>query len=113
MSRRNAVSSSASAPATELMLPAGGVSSKPKTHQMRRFRVAVAVLLALGIASLGVAIGLSIGGRAQPSPGDWSAWRPPDGGLAGAQEIADYVAPYYRADPSTQLAVVTPVHLND
>src|SRR5205807_3244567 len=29
------------------------------------------------------------------------------------QEIADYVAPYYRAAPSNQLAVVTAVNLNN
>jgi hypothetical protein len=70
-------------------------------------------LLALGLCSLGVAVGLSTAGRRAPSPGDWSAWSPPDGGLTGAQEIADFVAPYYRATPSEQLAVVTAVNLTD
>ena len=113
MSGRRSVSSSTSMSAEELMLAAGGASSRPASHRVRRFRTGVGLLLALGIASLGTAIGLSTAGRVAPSPGDWSAFSPPDGGLAGAQEIADYVAPYYRATPSTQLAVVTPVNLND
>jgi hypothetical protein len=43
----------------------------------------------------------------------WSVWRPAANGLAGAQEIADYLAPYYRATPASQLAVVTVVNLNN
>jgi len=68
-------------------------------------------LFAVGLASLGVALWLSSGGRTS-STSDWSAWSPQDTGLAGAQEIADFVAPYYRATPSDQLAVVTAVNLN-
>jgi hypothetical protein len=74
--------------------------------------VAIA-LLALGVASLAVALGLSTSGRNRATGGNWSAWSPSGGGLAGAQEIADFVAPYYRASPSEQLAVVTAVNLTD
>jgi hypothetical protein len=73
----------------------------------------IAGLLALGAASLAAAVVLSSsGGRAGTGRSTWSAWRPADGGLAGAQEIADFVAPYYRATPADQLAVVTAVNLN-
>ena len=51
--------------------------------------------------------------RVSTGGGSWSAWRPPDSGLTGAQEIADFVAPYYRATPADQLAVVTAVNLNN
>ena len=41
------------------------------------------------------------------------SWSPQGSGLAGAQEIADFVAPYYRATPAQQLAVVTTVNLDN
>jgi hypothetical protein len=89
--------------------PRGRVRTFPK----RRFRIVVAGLLVLGLCSLAVAVGLSTGGRTSAGGGDWSSFTPSDGGLAGAQEIADFVAPYYRASPSQQLAVVTAVNLTD
>jgi hypothetical protein len=85
-----------------------------RVRHVRRFRWATAALFALAIASLVVAVVVS-GTVTRTSGGGsaWSAWRPPDGGLAGAQEIADYIAPYYRATPSDQLAIVTVVNLNN
>ncbi len=86
----------------------------PRTAHSRRFRVAFVGLVALGICALGAALALSgTGGRTAGNGGDWSTFSPTDGGLSGSQEIADYVAPYYRATPSTQLAVITAVNLND
>jgi hypothetical protein len=74
----------------------------------------VAGLFALAAASLAAAVALSsASSRVTTTVGNWSAWTPADGGLAGAQEIADYVAPYYRATPADQLAVVTAVNLNN
>lgn len=78
-----------------------------------RFRIVAVALVALGLCSLAVAVGLLTTGSRTVSGGAWSAWSPPDGGLAGAQQIADFVAPYYRATPSEQLAVVTAVNLSD
>ena len=74
----------------------------------------VAGLFALGAASLVAAVALSASTtRVITSGGSWSAWQPADTGLAGAQEIADFVAPYYRATPAEQLAVITAVNLNN
>jgi hypothetical protein len=93
---------------------ASGGRPKPiRAPHVHRFRVSLIALAVLAVAALGTAAGLSASGRTGPSTGAWSAWRPPDGGLAGAQEIADYIAPYYRASPGQQLAVVTTVNLND
>ena len=93
---------------------ASGSRSQPtRAPKVHRFRIAMAALAAIALVALGAAAGVSTSGRTAGGAGDWSAWSPPDGGLAGAQEIADYVAPYYRAAPSTQLAVVTAVNLND
>jgi hypothetical protein len=80
----------------------------------RRFRWAVAGLFVVALCALGAALILSsTGKRAGSGGGDWSSFSPQDGGLAGAQQIADYVAPYYRATPSDQLAVVTAVNLTN
>lgn len=89
---------------------AGGRAHSPRFH---RFRIAFATLVIVCLVSLGVAVALSSHGRTAASSSTWSAWSPPDGGLQGAQEIADYLAPYYRATPSNQLAVVTVVDLNN
>ncbi|HTX32433.1 MAG TPA: hypothetical protein VMD09_13705 [Solirubrobacteraceae bacterium] len=95
------------------------ISNRERHHraharQLGRFRWAVGGLFALAVASLVVAVVLSGGTqRATSSGGAWSAWSPPDDGLAGAQEIADYIAPYYRASAASQLAVVTVVNLNN
>jgi hypothetical protein len=75
--------------------------------------VALVSLFAVGLVSLGAALWLSSGGRSGNSGGDWSAFNPSQRGLAGAQEIADFVAPLYRASAANQLAVVTAVNLNN
>jgi hypothetical protein len=86
----------------------------PRIRHLGRFRWATAALFALAIASLVVAVVLSGTTTRNAGGGStWSAFRPPDGGLAGAQEIADYIAPYYRATPADQLAIVTVVNLNN
>ncbi len=91
--------------------PSPQAESSPHAH---KFRVVTAVLIALGVVSLVVAISLSaFGSSSTKSTGDWSAFHPQDTGLQGAQEIADFVSPYYRATPAYQLAVVTAMNLND
>jgi hypothetical protein len=78
-----------------------------------RFRVAMAVLIAVGVASLAFA-GLLVGrNNAHRSSGPWAAWAPSDSGTVGAGEIAAHIAPFYRASPSSQLDVVTLVNIAD
>ena len=85
----------------------------PRTGHFKRFRWAITGLFVVALGALAAALILSsTGGRADSGGGDWSTFSPSGGGLSGAQEIADYVAPYYRASPSEQLAVVTAVNLN-
>jgi len=90
-----------------------------RAHDLGRFRWAVVALFVIAACSLLAAVVLTTGASharssAQPAGGQgWSAWQPATGGLAGAQEIADYVAPNYRATPASQLAVVTVVNLNN
>jgi hypothetical protein len=79
-----------------------------------RFHTAIGMLLGLGVASLAAAaLLLGSHGAKHTSSGTWSAFRPRDDGLAGAQEIADYIAPLYRATNANQLAVVTALDLSN
>ena len=90
-------------------------------HNPGRFRWAIGGLLVVAVCSLIAAVVLTGPGRKASPTADstssgvtaWSSWRPAAPGLAGAQEIADYVAPYYRATAASQLAVVTVVNLNN
>lgn len=91
----------------------GRTDDTARVPRQHRFRLGLYALLGLGVAALISAAALSVSGRVSTGPGDWSAWSPTTGGLSGAQQIADFVAPYYRATPAEQLAVVTTVNLND
>jgi hypothetical protein len=94
--------------------PSTGPEAEPSPHA-HKFRAVAAGLIAIAVASIVVAISLSAfgGSSAKSSGGTWSAFTPQDSGLQGAQEIADFVSPYYRATPAYQLAVVTAMNLND
>jgi hypothetical protein len=70
-----------------------------------KFRLATAVLGIIAAGAIAIAIIALSGGR--PATHAWSAWKPQFGGLAGARQIAGYVAPGYRISPEQQLAVVT------
>jgi hypothetical protein len=89
----------------------GGREVSPHTQ---KFRTATALLVGLAIGAVIVSVAvLSSGSKASHHGTSWSDWQPADGGLAGAQEIADFIAPYYRATPANQLAIVTAVNLNN
>jgi hypothetical protein len=109
--------------AAESPVPAAPTVAAPRSAQSDggrslhsgKFKAAIAALLVAGIASLAAAVALTSasGGKRRGGGGSWSAWQPGSGGLSGAQEVADYVSPYYRASSAYQLAIVTTVNLND
>ncbi len=77
-----------------------------------RFRTVTALLVALGVGAVVVAVAVAVGGRDNaPSGAKWSQWQPPDAGTQGAQDIANFVAPFYRIDSVHQLSLVTVVNL--
>jgi hypothetical protein len=85
--------------------------ASPSPHS-GRFRTVTALLVALGIGAIVVAVSVAVGGRrSAPAGAKWSQWKPPDGGAQGAQDIANFVAPFYRIDSVNQLALVTVVNL--
>jgi hypothetical protein len=81
---------------------AAPVLASPHAH---KFRLAAAVLAIIGVGAIAIAIIAASAGRVTRSA--WSAWRPQFSGVAGAREIAGYVAPGYRISPTQQLAVVS------
>ena len=80
---------------------------RQRSRYADRFRAATAVLLGFGVAAVVVAIATLLAPGSPGPAAPWSSWSPPDGGVSGESEIANEVAPFYRASPSTQLVIVT------
>ena len=101
--------------APALAVPHSTRAGADRSRHSRKFKAAIGAVLLAGAASLAAAaVMLSSGAATKASAGGaWSVWQPSGGGLAGAQQIADYLSPYYRASSTDQLAVVTTVNLND
>jgi len=71
----------------------------------RRFLVAYLVLAAaLGATVAGIV--LALGSTIGSSSAGWSSWKPADGGISGAREIAQHVSPLYRLPSGKQLVDV-------
>lgn len=79
----------------------------------QRFTFALAMLAGVAVAGVVIAIVLVAKGPSTDSSGPWSPWAPQDGGLQGAREIADHIAPLYRISGVDQLAVVTVSNLGN
>ncbi len=96
--------------------PALGLSRRrparsPSSPYAHKFRMVTAALVGLAIGAIVVAIALLSTSDTAVTAAPWSAWKPSDSGTAGAQEIADHIAPLYRISPVDQLSVVTVVGL--
>lgn len=73
----------------------------------QKFLAVTAALVGIALGAIAIAAVILVN-TSNGGPGAaWSSWSPPDSGVAGEREIADQVAPFYRATPSTQLVVVT------
>jgi hypothetical protein len=71
-----------------------------------RFRLIIGGLFGIGIGALGATLILAAGRGVAP-PTSWSNWKPGTSSTAGAQEIADHVAPTYKQAGGDQLVGVT------
>jgi hypothetical protein len=90
-------------------LALGGRSTRdavasPHSH---KFLAVTATLLGVAIGAVGVAIAIALTSSNPGPQAAWASWSPPDSGVAGERDIANEVAPFYRASPATQLVVVT------
>jgi hypothetical protein len=84
----------------------GSSGHEPSPHS-HKFLAVTWTLFGIAIAAIAVALGILLGGSTRASSVIWSAWSPPDSGLAGERDIADEIAPLYRATPAAQLVIVT------
>jgi hypothetical protein len=84
---------------------APAVAAAKRSSYSPRFQFLTGGLVAVGIAALvGIAVWI-IGPSTETPPPPWSSWKPSSSGIAGAQEIANHVAPEYR-DSGRQLVKV-------
>ena len=81
----------------------------PHAHM---FRLTLALLSIVGIVAIAVAV-IAVSDHTSQSTGsgNWSAWSPTEQGSAGVQQIASFVAPFYRISDSQQLNVISPLSL--
>lgn len=97
-----------------------GADRLPRSPHADKFRVVLAGLSGLALGALAVAAAVLIAhdnNRSSSSSAaagsgatlSWSTWKPSASGNAGAAQIADYIAPFYRLSTSQQLAVITPI----
>jgi hypothetical protein len=94
-------------PAAATSTVSGGAKRRSGSPHSLRFVAVTAALVGIAIGAIGVAIAILVGNNSPGPQAKWSSWTPPDGGVAGERDIANAVAPLYRAAPASQLAVVT------
>ena len=94
-------------PAAATSTVSGGAKRRSGSPHSLRFLAVTAALVGIAIGAIGVAIAILVGNNSPGPQAKWSSWTPPDGGVAGERDIANAVAPLYRAAPASQLAVVT------
>jgi hypothetical protein len=89
---------------SSIRLPRLRSTSVPASPHSHKFRLATGVLVILAAGAIAIAVIALSGGRA--STRAWSAFKPQFSGVAGARQIANYIAPGYRAG-AQQLAVIS------
>jgi hypothetical protein len=100
-------------PAGATATSSGGSKRRSGSPHSLRFLAVTAALVGIAIGAIGVAIAILAGDHSPGPEAKWSSWTPPDSGVAGERDIANAVAPLYRASPASQLAVVTVQNFSD
>ncbi|HET7051181.1 MAG TPA: hypothetical protein VFI54_23145 [Solirubrobacteraceae bacterium] len=100
-------------PAAATATASGGSKRRSGSPHSLRFLAVTAALVGIAIGAIGVAIAILVGNNSPGPQAKWSSWTPPDNGVAGERDIANAVAPLYRASPASQLAVVTVQNFSD
>jgi hypothetical protein len=104
----------------DALLPAAATSARGRTSRRRsgsphslKFLAVTAALVGVALGAVAVAVAILVSGGPSGPPAKWSSWSPSDSGVAGERDIANAVAPLYRASPASQLAVVTVQNYSD
>jgi hypothetical protein len=100
-------------PAAATATVSGGSKRRTGSPHSLRFVAVTAALVGIAIGAIGVAIAILVGDHSPGPQAKWSSWTPPDSGVAGERDIANAVAPLYRASAANQLAVVTVQNFSD
>jgi hypothetical protein len=100
-------------PAAATATVSGGSKRRSGSPHSLRFLAVTAALVGIAIGAIGVAIAILAGDHSPGPQAKWSSWTPPDDGVAGERDIANAVAPLYRATSASQLAVVTVQNYSD
>jgi hypothetical protein len=100
-------------PAAATATVSGGSKRRPGSPHSLRFLAVTAALVGIAIGAIGVAIAILVGDHSPGPQAKWSSYSPPDSGVAGERDIANAVAPLYRATSANQLAVVTVQNFSD
>lgn len=87
-----------------------GRDPSPHSH---KFLIATVTLFVVAIAAIAVALSVLLSPSTHQTVAAWSAWSPPDSGVAGERDIANEISPLYRASAASQLVVVTAHNLSD
>jgi hypothetical protein len=113
VSARDDHTADARLPAAATASVSGGSKRKAGSPHSLRFLAVTAALVGIAIGAIGVAIAILVGDHSPGPQAKWSSYSPPDGGVAGERDIANAVAPLYRATSANQLAVVTVQNFSD
>ena len=100
-------------PAAATAKASAGTKRRPGSPHSLRFLAITAALVGIALGAIGVAVAILVGNKSPGPQAKWSSFSPQDGGVAGERDIANAVAPLYRASASTQLAVVTVQNFSD
>lgn len=105
--------------AAETPLPRAGsltrgryAGREPSPHS-HKFLVATVTLFVIAIAAIAVSLSVLLSPSSHTTQAAWSAWSPPESGVAGERDIANEISPLYRASAASQLVVVTVHNLSD
>jgi hypothetical protein len=100
--------------AADARLPVAATSTGHRGSRRRqgsphslKFLAVTAALVGIALGAIAVAVAIATDGSSAGPAAQWSSWSPPDDGVPGERDIANAVAPLYRASPAGQLTVVT------
>ncbi len=94
-------------------LARGGYAGREPSPHSHKFLIAAVALFVVAIVAVAVSLSVLLSPSSHTTQAAWSAWSPPDSGVAGERDIANEISPLYRATPASQLVIVTARNLSD